>query len=311
LRAVNVYVVEGPDGLSLIDSGMTFADSRDRLAAGLGALGFALADVKSLHVTHVHRDHYTQAVELRRLFGSRVSLGSEEAESLEVLRNPASVAYAKQLSELERHGAVELAATLRGELANDGLPATAWELPDRWLTAGDTVAVNGTSLEVHPTPGHTHGHVIYLARERSVMFSGDHILPHITPSVGLEPVPGAHPLADYLRSLRYVRQLPDCRVLPAHGAPVDSSYARIDELLAHHDERLRFTAEPLATGEKTSYQVAGALRWTSRLHPFENLAPFHQMIAVLETSFHLDLLVAQGVADGREDAGTAIYTLAG
>src|SRR6266496_4504028 len=66
LRAVNVYVLEDGDGLVLIDSGWALTESREALAAALATLGCGLGDVRHFLVTHVHRDHYTQAVELRR-----------------------------------------------------------------------------------------------------------------------------------------------------------------------------------------------------------------------------------------------------
>src|SRR5438552_18142890 len=76
LRAVNVYVLEDGDGLVLVDSGWALSEFREALAAALAMLGCGLGDVRHFLVTHVHRDHYTQAVELRRIFGSKVSLGA-------------------------------------------------------------------------------------------------------------------------------------------------------------------------------------------------------------------------------------------
>lgn len=36
------------------------------------------------------------------------------------------------------------------------------------------------------------------------------------------------------------------------------------------------------------------LRWTRRARQFGDLDPYNQMLAILETRAHLDLLVAQG-----------------
>jgi glyoxylase-like metal-dependent hydrolase (beta-lactamase superfamily II) len=74
LRAVNVYILVAPDGLVLVDSGWAIAEARARLDEGLRAIDCTLADVRRFLVTHVHRDHYTQAVHVRREFGSRVAL---------------------------------------------------------------------------------------------------------------------------------------------------------------------------------------------------------------------------------------------
>jgi len=84
LKAVNVYAIEDGDGLVLIDSGWSLALARDQLAAALASLGHGLGDVARFLITHVHRDHYTQAVQLRREFGSRISLGIGERPSLEL-----------------------------------------------------------------------------------------------------------------------------------------------------------------------------------------------------------------------------------
>ena len=72
------------------------------------------------------------------------------------------------------------------------------------------------------TPGHTRGHVVFVDAAAELLFAGDHVLPHITPSIGFEAVPGPLPLGDYMDSLRLVRELPDRRLLPAHG-PVSPS----------------------------------------------------------------------------------------
>src|SRR6202035_1509890 len=69
LRAVNVYAVVDGDDLVLIDSGWALDVARDALVAGLGGIGRALGDVRRFLVTHLHQDHYTQAIALRREVG--------------------------------------------------------------------------------------------------------------------------------------------------------------------------------------------------------------------------------------------------
>ncbi|MDX6219002.1 MAG: hypothetical protein QOJ48_683, partial [Frankiales bacterium] len=74
LRAVNVYVLVTPDGLVCIDGGWAIPESRDLFVKALGTMGHDLADVTRFLVTHVHRDHYTQAVSVRREVGAHVGL---------------------------------------------------------------------------------------------------------------------------------------------------------------------------------------------------------------------------------------------
>jgi len=96
-------------------------------------------------------------------------------------------------------------------------------------------------------------------------------------------------------------------MLPAHGPAGGSVHARIDALLDHHDVRLAQAAEVLKGGRRTAYEVASELRWTSRQRLFTDLDPFNQMLAVLETALHLDLLADRGAVAVREVAGVLEY----
>src|ERR1700678_1433321 len=89
LRAVNVYLIAGEDGSSVcIDSGWALPAAREVFVGGLTSLGFGLEDIGRFLVTHIHRDHYTQAIAIRREVPTRVSLGSGEREALELLCAP-------------------------------------------------------------------------------------------------------------------------------------------------------------------------------------------------------------------------------
>jgi len=56
-------------------------------------------------------------------------------------------------------------------------------------------------------------------------------------------------------------------------------------------------------------EVANILRWTSRGRAFEELHLFDQMLAVLETAAHLDVLVLRGDAVRTGDDAAIAYTL--
>jgi glyoxylase-like metal-dependent hydrolase (beta-lactamase superfamily II) len=82
LKAVNVYAIEQPDGLVLIDAGWALGDARTHLEEGLASLDHDLGSVRRILVTHAHRDHYELGMLLRRLFGARLALGIGEQPSL-------------------------------------------------------------------------------------------------------------------------------------------------------------------------------------------------------------------------------------
>jgi hypothetical protein len=70
----------------------------------------------------------------------------------------------------------------------------------------------------------------------------------------------------------------------------------VEELLAHHDERLELCLKALAGGARTAWEVAGELPWTRRNRALSELEPFDTALAAFETLAHLDLLVLQGRA---------------
>ncbi|MEV5842438.1 MBL fold metallo-hydrolase [Streptomyces sp. NPDC051985] len=310
LRAVNVYALEGltDDGLVLIDGGWSIPESRKALEDALAELGHDLGEISHILVTHIHRDHYTQAVELRRLLGSRVYLGAGERRGLELLGELSTDEPVSSLAILRRAGAHDLAERLTATHHGD-FDATVWEAPDRWLQA-EELRFGDTRLTVIPTPGHTQGHVVYLDRARGLLFSGDHVLPHITPSIGFELGDAALPLGDYLDSLHLMTTLADARLLPAHGPVSDSVHARVGELLTHHDDRLAETLAALGDRTRTAHEVAGELGWTRRKVAFAELGAFDQMLAVNETAAHLDVLVARGQARCTEADGVNRYAAA-
>jgi glyoxylase-like metal-dependent hydrolase (beta-lactamase superfamily II) len=307
LRAISVYAIEQPDGLVLIDAGWSIPESLAVLDESLAALGHRLDEITDVYVTHIHRDHYTQAIELRRRFGTRVHLGAGERPGLELLSELRTDVPVTSLDVLRRGGAADLAERMAEGYGE--FDASGWEPPDHWLAAG-TVALR-FPLRVVPTPGHTRGHVVYLDERRGLLFSGDHVLPHITPSIGFELGEPGLPLGDYLDSLELMTAFPDARLLPAHGPVAASTHARVGELLAHHDKRLAETEDALGAGARDGHAVAGRLPWTSRSVAFGDLNDFNRMLAVNETVAHLDVLVARGRAGVSEVDGVARYSPAG
>lgn len=306
LRAVNVYAVEDGDGLVLIDGGWALDVSREQLERSLAELGHALRDVRRVLVTHVHRDHYTQAVAIRRAVGAEVALGLEEEPSLRDLMAGTSGMLASQPERLRRLGAGALADELEAVPVDLSETLAFYEEPDVWLEPG-RVPLETLMLDAVHTPGHTRGHLVLHEAERGLLFAGDHVLPHITPSIGFEPARPPFPLRDYLASLERVLALPDAVLLPAHGPAGGSTHARVHELLDHHERRLADTLEAVDAGAGHALDVARALRWTSRGRAYDELHLFDRMLAVLETAAHLDVLVLRDTLRRDESGDTVAY----
>lgn len=296
LVAVNVYIVEGEDGLAMIDAGWHVPGSMVALRAGLRSIGADLVDIHDVFVTHVHRDHYTMGPQLRREVGARLHLGAGEQAGLELVQQQGDNQPVTSLGVLRRAGAAALAQTVERLMIQETWDALDWETPDEWVLPGE-IEIAGRPVDAVAVPGHTKGHLVFHDRIAGLLFSGDHVLPTITPSIGFELGEWNLPLGRYLESLNLLLDRPDATLLPAHGSPGGSVHTRVRELLSHHDSRLAATSSRVVFGRGTGLEVASALGWTRRNRPFDELDPFNQMIAVCETVAHLDLLVERGALD--------------
>lgn len=302
LRAVNVYLLVHEASVTLVDSGWSFGDGMDVLERAFGSLDLDLGQIDRVLVTHFHRDHYTLAVRLRQRFGTTVVLGSGERESVEEILAGRANGRRSWL----RHWGAE---TLRPRLeALAPQPESAYALPDVWLDGPVDLAIAGRTLRALPTPGHTRGHFVFADLEHGLLFAGDHVLPEITPSIGVEPAVSELPLGAFLSSLQLMHELPDLELLAAHGPLGRRSHERTEELLAHHSERLAATARAVGNGSCSAFDVARRLPWTRRQRDFADLDPQNQLLAVSETAAHLDVLVRDHVLTARSEDGIKSYS---
>jgi glyoxylase-like metal-dependent hydrolase (beta-lactamase superfamily II) len=298
LTAVNVYAMTGDDGVDLIDAGMALVQARERLTEALNELGYGLPDIRNFFITHIHQDHYTLAVELRTTLRGLITLGDQERANMAAIRDVsagrAEVGFIEMLAPM---GAADLAGQVRALLAPrlaDPQPKLRWSDPDRWLPDGTVIDLPGRTLRAIHTPGHTTGHVVFHDEATALLFAGDHVLPHITPSIGFQPVITRSALNQYLGSLRLMLALPDTRLLPAHGPVQPSTHTRVHQLLEHHETRLAQTLEAATDGPITAFEAAGALPWTRRKRKLTELDIMNQLLATGETAAHLEVLVVRG-----------------
>ena len=310
LKAINVYVIQTPEGFTLIDGGWAIPQARELLDKCLREIGSGFGDIRRFLVTHIHRDHYTMATVLGHEYGADVSLGLGERPGLELLNDLDAVKGHPFAEVLVSAGARDVADEwIAGTKHMERPDVSLWQFPDTWLDGDHEIAVGARTVDAVHTPGHTPGHYVFADRAGGLLFAGDHVLPTITPSIGFTVPETPLPLGDFLASLVKVRSLPDLRILPAHGPVAPSSHDRVDELLQHHDVRLELCVKALADGPMTAQQAAGRLPWTRHDHAYADLDVFNRGMAAMETKAHLELLVARGQASRTETPDGVVFSL--
>jgi glyoxylase-like metal-dependent hydrolase (beta-lactamase superfamily II) len=149
-------------------------------------------------------------------------------------------------------------------------------------------------------PGHADGHICLL--KDGVLIAGDHLLPRITPAVGLYPDSRPDPLGDFMASLERVADLAPRIALPGHGDPIADPAGRAREIVQHHRDRLDETEAALRGGPRTGYEL-------SCLFPGD-LGAAQRRFAVAETLSHLERLIVEGRAARGGADGSVTYTRA-
>ena len=300
LRYVLVYAFELPDGIGLVDAGWDGDDAWAALVAGLRTAGASVDDVRAVLVTHVHPDHHGLAGRLRDTAGAWVGMHADEAATLPARLGDLETILEGARAELRHLGAPEDEVDRTSVTAGQLRYLMRLAEPDRTVEHGERVPFKGWDLRAVHTPGHTPGHLCFHEREHRLLFSGDHVLPRISPNISAHGGGPGDPLGDFLGTFDTLRALDVGEVLPAHEFRFAGLQARLDDLEHHHDERLAELLGVLDDAPGAApWQIAPLLTW-SRSWP--EITQMMRRAAVGETLSHLRRLESLGRA--RVEGGT-------
>lgn len=294
LRFVSVYLIEGNDGWTLVDTGYDYPPTYDAWEAGAAEVGCDLAlDVARIVVTHFHPDHLGGARWLQERSRAPVFMLEEEISfSRELWTAPDASPFQDHLvlngmpREMAREGAVAMRSSL--------------PLPEemRPLHPGEKLSLGDGAARVIHTPGHADHQFVLHDEARDILFAADQALLGITPNIGLWPESEPHPLCRYLESLDEMRGLDVALVLPGHGPVFHDLRGRIGEITIHHYGRLEAMHAVIEAGPMTPYEVSRVV--------FRGALTVHQRcFALAETLAHLDHLALDGRAKRIENARVA------
>jgi glyoxylase-like metal-dependent hydrolase (beta-lactamase superfamily II) len=290
---VNAYLVlpGGPDGeLTLIDTGVKSPEAYAALESGFRAHGYAIEQVTKILLTHAHTDHYGQAKRLRDRTRAVVHASAIEAEKMRLGQAHSGQRDASVLAAFRRWGVPGSAAS-----ADGGMSDVARRLQDPIevdviVKEGDRIPCGDLLLEVIETPGHCEQHVVYYERGLRQLFSGDHLLPDISPVPLLVfPKEGEErpkSLVRFLDSLTKVEGLDCALTFPSHGDVIRDHRALIASYRLHAQRRSLKLERLLDAGPATAYELA------QRMFPKAYEAQL--MLVLSEVIGHLDLLEISG-----------------
>jgi glyoxylase-like metal-dependent hydrolase (beta-lactamase superfamily II) len=296
---VNVFLLHSGDEWALIDTGVNSTDSIQTFEEALRTVGCRPSQITKLICTHHHPDHFGTSKAYKELTGAKLFMHRAEYE-----RSHMFAPHERPADAVKFFAACGIPID---RFAHIPSPAEFWSglyvttAPDAFIDDGDVIRVGDFEVEVIWTPGHSPGHCVLYLRKEKLMIVGDHLLPRITPHVGYFPGSAGDPLGDFIASQQKVQRFDVNLVLPAHGGVFPDHRHRANQIIQHHEYRMKEMLDFVRHAPHTGYEVACHAFGMDFNSPLQVQFP-----ATFETLAHLEHLIHRGHVT-KDTRGDRVY----
>lgn len=291
LDHINVYLLRGDEGWTLIDTGLNTDTGRERWEH-IAANHLQGLPIVRLVCTHMHYDHAGLASWLCERFEIPLYMTHGEYFMMRALSQPepdplpASTALFYQRAGMPQERIDRMWRAMRKDPFMPPQPRSF-----NRLRGGDHIRLGSRLWRVVIGEGHSPEHACLYCEQDQILIAGDQLLPRISSNVlvtGIEPE--ANPLQLWLESLARLEQLaPDTLVLPSHERVFRGLHARTEELRVHHTQQFDLLRAHLEEhGVCTAFEAMLCL--------FPRLrGPVDDMLALGESIAHLSWMRYAGM----------------
>jgi len=289
LKTVNSYLINIDNELILIDSGMPLESSLKVLIDSIKDFGYDVNRLRYIFITHLHIDHIGGAFFLHNLTTSKTIIHMNEMKFIRRFSDISSSFLNFYRETMYKNGVPK-------DLINEFmrfLPSFAYKdiyvrgRYDILVKDRDILKLYGHEFRILHTPGHSPHHICILL-DNKILFTGDHVLPTITPNIRF-PFSDEDPLDEYLNSLDKLVKLRIDKYYPGHGDISIGLIDRINQLKRHHLNRLKEVLNILSHKESTVYEVASKINWDVKF-PWEEFPSLQKYFAIGEAYSHINYL---------------------
>ncbi|XP_075154681.1 beta-lactamase-like protein 2 homolog isoform X2 [Haematobia irritans] len=224
LQGTNTYLVGTGKSRILIDTGDP--DVPEYITNLRGVLKEEKAYIGTILLTHWHHDHVGGVKDVLR------TCANKDCQVYKFPRND----------------------------AEDLCPEIPQDIKVAKLEDQQVFEVEGETLKIHHTPGHTTDHVVLTSSE-GVLFSGDCILGEGTAVF--------EDLYDYMRSLNKILNIEPCVIYPGHGNIVENPSEKVQYYINHRNQREQQILKCFAERNKEKLQAMDVVKIVYKETPQE------------------------------------------
>jgi glyoxylase-like metal-dependent hydrolase (beta-lactamase superfamily II) len=306
LITANVYVV-GKGPIILVDTGPKTPGSFEFVQKKLQSAGFDFSDVERIIITHGHIDHFGLAASICKAARHQIDCFIHAEDTWRVMSEDFhDEMWSKGMREFAAKADIPQREIQKMRKRFSSFRELADPLKDvSPMEEGNEFAGDGYHLKVIHTPGHSPGASCLYESQEKILFSGDHIIKHITPNPLIEinrnhlRDPSYQSLKAYLNSLDKLIGLDVRFVFPGHGEYIGDLSGIISTYRVHHRERMDLVWNALKRQSRPIY------------HLIDDVFPFvpenDVFLAVSEIFVHLEILINEGRAELADPGPPALY----
>lgn len=304
---LNLYFIKGEKN-TLVDTGPLLPDGVKYIEANLDKIGFTIQDIDQVIITHSHFDHCGLANELKQKTKTKILIHPLEKTAIYNFYQltaglPDDLVAMLKLWEFPPENINKIYKAYSYMTNYSCGPLESVDL----IEGEQIIKVGNYDFKVINCKGHASGLICLYQPEKKILFSSDHLLDRITPSIDLQIAKDGEisGIFDYFSSLETLAKLEVDYCLPGHGDLISNHRQRIDEIKQSSETRFDYFHQLFKDNSYTPYKLTMKFIEDIGRKPTGDTL----FLALREVMAYISLLQSKGILHCEERNGLKYYFL--
>lgn len=308
LKEINIFTIKAGDEALIIDTGFNNEEIRSYMDRMIDELDLDLSKTR-LFLTHLHSDHVGLAKYLEDRGIGEILLSEVDGYIVDHGHDKDDVQWITYINNAKFQGLLpDEDLRIEDHPGYKNRPTQTFTYTK--VNPGDRLSIGDFDFVMIDEAGHTPGMLGLYDERKKILFCGDHILGKITPNITWWGDKYGDSLGIYLENIKKLKDLDIEHLYSAHRFLVEDVNARIDELIAHHHDRLEDSISIIKKmGRANTTEITQRMNWDIRAKDWKDFPASQKWFAVGEAAAHLKHLLAKNVIKEEVVDGVGYYSM--